>query len=56
MYIYTLMCWIGLALLLLKLFRVVWQVNCKVADFGTAKNVRDVDELHHHTANLGTPM
>ena len=42
--------------LLIVSFSLSATVNAKLADFGTACSVRDVSELHHHTANVGTPM
>ncbi|KAH3759485.1 Serine/threonine-protein kinase [Pelomyxa schiedti] len=31
-------------------------VNCKLADFGTARNVENPDEVMHYTCGMGTPI
>ena len=32
------------------------KVNCKIGDFGTARNVKDVTELYTYTTGQGTPI
>ena len=32
------------------------KVNCKIGDFGTARNVKDVTELYTYTTGQGTPV
>jgi len=32
------------------------KVNCKIGDFGTARNVKDVTEFFHYTQGQGTPI